>query len=323
MSIQITIIGLGQIGASMGLALSAHKNIHIIGHDKIQKSAQTAKEIGAVHEIKRNLPSSVVNSDIIVLSLPYSELQETLGYILEDLKEGSVILDTAPNKAKTQAWMQENLPAGRAYIGLAPVINPLYLYEEELGVKSAREDLFHDTVTMIAASPSAPADALQLVADFVELLGSKPLFSDLNEIDGIFAATHLLPQLTAAALLNTTVDAPGWDEARKFASRTYAEITRAILHQEGAEALTAASIANRETLSLRLDGLIASLREIQKSLREEDGETLNALLTRAEEGRALWMRERRNADWLNGGVKPDPVVPAGLGERLLGLKKKR
>jgi len=323
MSIQITIIGLGQIGASMGLLLSAHKNLHIIGHDKNMDTAGAAKKMGAVHQVKRNLTNSVIDSDIVILSLPFNEIEETLGYILEDLKEGSVILDTAPSKAKTQAWIEENLPAGRAYIGLVPVINPLYLYEEELGVKSARADLFHNTVAMIAAPPKAPADALQLAANLVELLGAKPLFVDLDELDGIFVATHLLPRLTAAVLLNTTVDAPGWGEARKVASRTYAETTRAILHQEGAEALTAASIANHETLSLRLDGLIASLREIQKSLQEEDGETLNALLTRAEEGRVLWMRERRNADWLNGGVKPDPVTPAGLGERLLGLKKRK
>ena len=323
MSIQITIIGLGQIGASMGLALSTHKNLHLIGHDKNMDAANTAKKMGAVHQVKRNLPNSVIDSDIVILSLPFNELQETVVYIKENLKEGSVLLDTAPNKNKTQVWMQENLPAGRAYIGLAPVINPSYLHEEELGVKSAREDLFHKTAAMIAAPPSAPPDALQLAADLSGLLGAKPLFADIDELDGIFASTHLLPPLTAAALLNTTVDAPGWDEARKVASRTYAEITRAILHQEGAESLSAAAMANRKNLERLLDGMIASLREIKKTLQEKDEEGLDALLTRAEDGRVLWMRERRNADWLDTGVKPDPVAPAGMMERLLGVKKRK
>ena len=35
MPVQITIIGLGQIGASMGLALAAHKDAILrVGHDK-------------------------------------------------------------------------------------------------------------------------------------------------------------------------------------------------------------------------------------------------------------------------------------------------
>ncbi len=36
---------------------------------------------------------------------------------------------------------------------------------------------------------------------------------------------HVLPQLAAAALLDTTVDKPGWQEARKLAGRPYATVT--------------------------------------------------------------------------------------------------
>ena len=40
MTIQISIIGLGQIGASIGLALSEHKNLQIVGHDKNLNTAK-------------------------------------------------------------------------------------------------------------------------------------------------------------------------------------------------------------------------------------------------------------------------------------------
>ena len=43
---QITIIGLGQIGASIGMALKDHKNIKRVGCDKdvaVAKAAQTWK----------------------------------------------------------------------------------------------------------------------------------------------------------------------------------------------------------------------------------------------------------------------------------------
>ena len=39
------------------------------------------------------------------------------------------------------------------------------------------------------------------------------------------AAMHILPQLAAAALLDATVDKPGWQEARKLAGRPYAAVT--------------------------------------------------------------------------------------------------
>jgi len=323
MSIQITIIGLGQIGASIGLALAEHKNLLRVGHDKNMTTAKNAQKMGAVDEVKRNLPRSVRDADIVILSLPFSEIRETIDYLREDLKEDAVILDTAPSKDATNKWMQELLPAGRAYIGLAPVINPLYLDEKESGVNAARVDLFHNAVTMIAAPPFVSGDAVQLAADLVQLIGSRPLFADIAEVDGLTASVQLLPQLIAAALLNITIDHSGWGEARKLAGRSYADTTNAILHYEGAASLSGAALNNRENTTRVLDGMIASLQEIRESITAADKDALDDALTRAEEGRLLWLRERRAADWLSAGEKTSPMEVAGISERLFGIKKKK
>ncbi len=43
MTVQITIVGLGQIGASAGLALAAYKDqVATVGHDKSPQIAQRA-----------------------------------------------------------------------------------------------------------------------------------------------------------------------------------------------------------------------------------------------------------------------------------------
>lgn len=324
MTIQITIIGLGQIGASIGLALAEHKNLLRVGHDKNTTTAKAAQKLGAVDKVNRNLPSSVKDADIIILSLPLSEIRETIDYIKEDLKADAVILDTAPSKDTTSAWMQELLPAGRAYIGLAPVINPIYLDEKESGVNAARANLFHNAVTMIAAPPSASGAAVQLAADLTQLLGSQPIFADIAEVDGLTASVQLLPQLTAAALLNTTVDRPGWGEARKLAGRAYAGATEAILHHEGAASLSDAALNNSQNITRILDGMIVSLQEIRESIASDDKDALDNALTRAEEGRLLWLRERKSADWLlkeeKGGFSVDM---AGIAERLFGFKQRK
>ncbi|MBT7781326.1 MAG: prephenate dehydrogenase [Anaerolineae bacterium] len=323
MSIQITIIGLGQIGASIGLALAEHKKIVRIGHDKNMTSAKIAQRMGAVDKVKRNLPNSVRDADIIILSLPFSEIRETLGYIKEDLKEGAVILDTAPSKAATSEWMQELLPAGHSYIGLAPVINPFYLDEKEFGVNAARADLFNKAVTMIAASPTASGKAMQLASDLVKLFGSTPLFADIAEVDGVMASSYLLPQLVAAALLNTTVDAPGWGEARKFAGKAYANTTEASPQEEGTASLSAAALSNEANITRALDWMIASLQDIQKNIAEGDEDGLNELLSRAEDGHENWLIERRAAEWILRGEKADSVKLGGIAERFFGFKERK
>ncbi len=325
MSMQITIIGLGQIGASIGLALSKYKkDILRVGHDKNMTTAKNAQKLGAVDKINRNLPSSVQDADIIILSLPFSEMRETLGYIAQDVKEDVVILDTAPAKAITQVWVDELLPAGRAYIGLVPVINPLYLQDEEFGINAAREDLFEKGVTMIAAPPTASETAMKVATALSEMIGSQPLFADIAEVDGVSSSTQLLPQLTAAALLNATVDRPGWGEARKIAGRAYAETTRAILHQEGAASLTEAALANRQVVSYKLDEMIASLQQIKSALDAEDKDALLEQLTNAEESRENWLEERLAADWLFAGEgQGEEVRMPGLTAQLFGFRDRK
>ncbi len=323
MTVQITIIGLGKIGASIGLALDGHANLIRVGHDKDMSSARKAQKMGAVDKVHRNLPNSVIDSDIVILSLPFSEIYETMEYIKEDLKDDAVILDTAPSKLATSKRMQEILPAGRAYIGLAPVINPFYLDEREGGIEAARADLFNKGITLVAAPATAPGAAIQLSSDLVQLFGSNPLFADIAEVDGVMATAYLLPQWVSVALLNATVDASGWEETRKCAGQEFAETTVSSPTQEGIASLASASLLNAPNLSRVLGEMITSLQNIQQSIADGDESALNETLTRAEKGRENWLVERRSAEWLLRGEKVDAVKLGGIAERFFGFRERK
>ncbi len=100
MAIQITIIGLGQIGGSIGLALAGQKAaLKRVGHDKKVDVERAAQSKGAVDEVKHNLPSAVRDADLVLLCLPVSQVRETLEFIAPDLKEGAVVMDTSPVKS--------------------------------------------------------------------------------------------------------------------------------------------------------------------------------------------------------------------------------
>src|SRR4030065_2960815 len=111
MTVQITIIGTGQIGASIGLALAAHKDMFLrVGHDKDIRIANRAKDMGALDRVAINLPNSVANADIVVLALPLDQIQETLKVIAPELKDEVVVMDTAPIKSEVMLWAMELLP---------------------------------------------------------------------------------------------------------------------------------------------------------------------------------------------------------------------
>ena len=325
MTSQITIIGLGQIGASIGLTLEEYKkDIYRVGHDKNMTAAKEAQKMGAVDKIHRNLPNSVSDADIIILSLPFSEIYDTLKYIAQDVKEDALILDTGVGKAAVYEWIQELIPAGPAYIGLVPVINPEYLHEEAFGIKAATKDLFENAPTMIATPTTTPGAAIDAAVTLVRLMGSQPIFTDIHEADGVMTSAHVMPQLLAATLTNATVGASGWGETKKAAGRAFAEATRPILHQEGGASLAEAAFANRQVLNFRLDEIITSLQHIQGLLARDDKEEFLSYVNDAYEERDVWQVEREAAKWLLAGEgQGGDVKMTSLTSHLFGFKDRR
>jgi prephenate dehydrogenase len=321
MPVQITIIGLGQIGASIGMALGKHTTLlHRVGHDKNLSTAKKAEQKGALDEVKINLPSAVRNANIVILSLPMQEIRETLQFISEDLPEGALVMDTAPVKGPVVGWVKELLPANRYYVGMVPAINPVYLHRTVLGVEAAEADLFQDSVIMLDAIRGTPEEAVKLATDLVTLLGATPLFSDMFETDGLMSSTHLVPQLLAASLLNAVVGQPGWDDARKLAGRPFAALTSALAYQDEMDALREAAILNQENVTRVLDVVIGALTGLRDDIAGGNHEQLSERLELALDGRERWLSERTRAEWSIRDNADLSDLPS-LTDRLFGTRK--
>jgi prephenate dehydrogenase len=315
MTAQITIIGLGQIGASIGLALKAHNlDVRLVGHDKDVETAKEAQRLGAVDDVKYNLPAAVREARIIILALPFAGIRQTLEVIAPDLQDGILLLDTAPAKATVAEWAKELLPPGRFYIGLTPAINPNYLHGTDFGVKSARADLFDKGLMVVNAPIGTPENVFNIAMELVNLLGAVPLLMDTAEADGVFAAIHMLPQLASSALLDATVDKPGWQEARKLAGRPYASVTSGSAYHDDVVSLRESVLENRENVVRLLNAYISSLLRLRDEINENDRDTLSERLEAALSGRIRWFNERLAADWLQG-EGPQVDIPT-FGDRV-------
>lgn len=298
MKIQLTIIGLGQIGTSIGLALSEHPElVKRIGNDRERKTVQQAKKMNAIDETVVRLNSAVKKSDLIILAIPIDQMRDVMEIIAPEMKPGAVLFDTAPIKAEIADWAAELLLEGCAYVGLTPVVAPKYLLSDEIGIDAARADLFQDGLVAISTPPGTDSRAIKLAADIVRLIGASPLFTDLVEVDGLMTATHIVPQIMGAALLNATVDQPGWREASKLAGRAYAEVSGPIVHLGEPGALTSTAMSNRENVLRVLDSVIASLQALRDDIHRESADSLTERLERAREGRERWWNERQQANW--------------------------
>jgi prephenate dehydrogenase len=295
-----------------------------VGHDLNTAVARDAHKKGALDQVKLNVPSAVRQADIVLLSLPINEMRAMLELIALDLKEGAVVMDTTPVKGAVGDWVKELLPEGRFYVGLVPVLNPAYLHATEVGGEAARADLFHNGLMVISPPPGTPGEAIRLASDLTRLVGASPLFTDSAEADGLMAATHILPQLAAAALLSATVDQPGWREGRKLAGRAYAAATAPLVYQDEINAIRDAALLNRANVVRVLDGMIASLQGLRKGIAEGHSDDLTGRLERARKGRESWWKQRLAADWLTTETKPSefPSKSEFVQRMLVGIRKR-
>ncbi|MBX3036340.1 MAG: prephenate dehydrogenase [Anaerolineales bacterium] len=317
MAVQITIIGLGQTGASIGLALAAHKDkVFVTGHDKDYGAEGRAKKLGAVDATNHNLPSSVENADLIILAIPVHQIYDTLKYIAQDIKNDAVLIELSPVKAEVAKWAKEILPAHCHYVGLVPAIGPGYLDKIETPQDAPQADLFTRSVFLLSAPTGTPGEAIKLASDFVKLLGANTLLTDFVESDGLISSAYLLPQLVSASLLDSTINQPGWQEAQKVAGRAYFAASSAFSETDDAETLTSLSFQNRENLIRALEQMIRSLVNLRDELENKDEESFKALLKTVQQGRSDWMNERIKGEW--GAIKEEKVGRVSLTETLLG-----
>ncbi len=315
MPVQITIIGLGQIGASIGLALKSRgANINLVGHDKDQRAAKAAQDAGAVDTYKYNLPDSVRDARIVILALPFVDVRETMEVIAPDLQEGTLVLDTALSKGTVAAWAKELIPQGRFYVGLFPAIHPDKLHGIDYGVAAASADLFEKGVMVVTAPYGTPENVFKLTTDFISLLGSLPLLMDTTEADGLLGKVQVLPQLVAAALLDATLDQPGWQEAKKLAARPYASVTSGFAYHDDAVSLREVALENRENLVRLINSYITSLIQLRDDLEEANREALGTRLENAWNGRIRWFDERVEAEWFN--KEAQKIDAPSFGERV-------
>lgn len=314
---RVTLVGLGLIGGSMGLALKKSKlDLEIIGHDKDFGVAGRALKRGAVDKTEWNLIHACEGAGLIVLAIPLDGIKDTLAALRSYLQPGVIVTDTATTKAPVLEWAKD-LPPGVHFIGGDPVIQPSRLSAER-GIDAANADLFRGATYCLSSSPSAAGAAVETLASFVTLLGAQPYFIDAAEHDGLMAGVQHLPVVLATALAAATMQSHAWRELGKVASAAF----RAATDLAPVEGKTAREqfLAHRADLVRWIDALTESLQKVRGMVEREDAAALEALIEDVAGKREQWLSgniEGRAArvDWDTSQLNPARLFLGGLAER--------
>ena len=272
---QITIVGLGLIGASIGLALKElGQNYEIVGHDKDRKAMDRAIKQGAVDKTHWNLIAACEEADMIILAIPINDIAATMEAIKLDLKSGCLLMDTAPLKRPAQKAAEEHLPDDVHFIGSDPVLR----HSENISAEDASADLFRDATWTLCPLETVNAEAVKVAANMVAALGATPYFLSPEEHDGLMAAAESLPLMLSGALMHAVSVSESWPEIRRMAGAQFEQTTQ--MPDFDAEALTETVFDNRDNIIHWIETMIAELQGWSHALENEEEEIVQNWLNR-------------------------------------------
>lgn len=312
----VTIVGLGLIGGSIGLALrQAGVAAAVIGHDIDPDVSRQARQRGTVDKSEWNLIAACEQADLVILATPLGAIQPTLQAIGPHLQPGCVVMDTATLKRPVMAWAAETLPDQVYFVGGDPIITRQV--KSQGGLEAARADLFQNGLFCLIPSPTANAQAVKLTGDLVSLLGATPLYIDAAEHDGMLAGVEHLPSILAWTLLETMIHQPAWQELRKVAGPAFEAGT--CLAAGDPIACGELLVANRDNVVRWIDNLMASLASIRQLLVGNEPQALFQQFQAALAERQKWLRDREIGQWEAVALATEmPTASGVLADTLLG-----
>jgi len=284
---KVTIIGVGVIGGSIGLALKeAGGEFEIIGHDIDSATAKRACQIGAIDRAERNLISAVEGANLVIISIPVLAVKETMQAIADYLEEGVIVTDTTTTKEKVLRWADEFLPPTAHFIGGDPIVD-----EAKIGIEAARADLFHGATYCLIPSSRAHPKAVEFVDNLVRAWGANPFYLEPAEHDGQMAMAEHLPYLLAATLFRMASRAPAWQDMTKLLSHNFERVTQ--FPSSEPDTYRDICLTNVDNLCHSIDLFIERLNETRGLLEKEDAEGLKELFSDPTTARRTWLEGRR------------------------------
>ena len=285
---KITIIGMGLIGTSLGLALKRAKiEAEIVGSDQDIGVTNRAMKIGAVDRTESNLLRAVRDARMVIIATPVNAIGALLEAIGSELSERCIVTDTGSTKGDVLRWAEEYLPRTVSFVGGHPIAG-----KEVSGPEAAQADLFQGANYCILPGKYAQKDAVRVVVDLAETVGAKPYFIDAAEHDSFVGAISHLPMILSTVLMKTTSSSPFWPEISKLAATGFRDITRLA---SGEPTLNRdICTTNQESIIRWIDDFIKEMYAF-RSLVEEGNDSLWKTFDAAWEARDRWLQSKVTA----------------------------
>jgi prephenate dehydrogenase len=280
---KITIIGVGLLGGSIGLAARKFRVAEeIAGFVRSKKSIADCEKFGATDFATTDLLAAVSNSDLIILCTPLAQMLPIVKQFLPALKRGAIVTDVGSVKSNVVRELESLVKkSGAHFVGSHPMAGA-----EKTGVAAARADLFKNAICVLTPTKKSNANVVRKLEQFWKSLGARVLKLDAGQHDLLVSRSSHLPHVVAATLVNLVLNPASPKQQAALCANGFRDTTR--IASGSPEMWRDIALANRKNLSRSLDAFISELHKFQSTLKKSDAKSVAKFFATAKMRRDDW-----------------------------------
>ena len=280
---KISIIGVGLLGGSIGLAVKQRRLAReVAGFVRRQSSLRDCEKMGAVDYATTDLLAAISNAELILICTPLAQMVSLTKQFLPALKRGAIVTDVGSVKAEVVRELDALLKkSGAHFVGSHPMAGA-----EKTGVLAARKNLFENSICVLTPTKRSNAAAVRKLAQFWKSIGARVLKMDAAQHDLFVSRSSHLPHVVAATLAGLVLNPAAAKTQAALCATGFRDTTR--IASGSPEMWRDIALANRKNVSQSVDAFMAELKHFQAVLKKSDGRAVEHFFATAKQRRDNW-----------------------------------
>jgi cyclohexadieny/prephenate dehydrogenase len=295
---RLTIIGLGLIGSSVARAVKAQMpSVRITGFDADAEVRSRAVNLGICDDVTDTVGASVTDADLVILCVPVGAMGAVAQEFADDLPVDAIVSDVGSCKQSVADGLAAVLPQA-TIIPAHPVAGT-----EKSGPDAGFSTLFKGRWCILTPPENAPEAAVERLRSFWQRLGADVEIMDARHHDMVLAVTSHLPHLIAYTIVGTADDLEGvtQSEVIKYSAGGFRDFTR--IAASDPVMWRDVFLANKEAVLEMLQRFSEDLSVLQRAIRYDKGDELEALFSRTRNIRRSIVEQGQDDDAPDFGRK--------------------
>ena len=276
---KVTFIGFGLINSSLAHVFKLKTLAkETTAFSRRKETREKIKNLNIVDNVDDNIRESVKDSDLIVLGVPVGAMESIVCEIAPFLKSGTIITDVGSVKKHLIDSILPILPSDVFFVPGHPIAGT-----EKSGPEAGFAELFNGRWCILTPNKNTSQVALEKVKFIWEQAGMQIATMDAEYHDRVLAITSHIPHLVAFSIVGTVTELEDQlkTEVIKYSAGGFRDFTR--IAASDPIMWRDVFLNNSEAVLEMLGRFIEDLTALQKSIRWQDGDSLENLFTKTRE----------------------------------------